>query len=438
MAAPKSVTPAAPQPSLWRNRSYILLLSGETVSSFGAQIANVALPITAVTYLAATAFQVGLIGAAESAAFLFLALPAGAWVDRMSRRRVMIAANAVRAALLLLIPLAWAAGVLSVSWLIWIGLAIGLCRVFFDVAYMSIVPSLVPSAQLTDANSRLQATLEVANIGGPSAGGFLAKVISAPVLPLASVIGFLSSAFAVWRIPEPPPVAPDGPRDLKREIREGVVFVRHHPLLSRVVYSAMVSNLFGTLSFTMFPVLILRELGLGPEVLGLLMTVSSLGAIGGALAGPVIARRLGEGHAIPVAAIIDGIAGFGTPIALLVPRSDAVWVLGVSGFIMLFGIVVFNIAQVSMRQRVCPPHLLGRMNATVRFAVWGVMPIASLLSGAIAQAIGLQATFWIGAIGVLLATGILVFSPLWGLKKVDDYQEEATTEALAEVPPPVL
>lgn len=424
--------------TLWRNRPYMLLLSGETISSFGAMILHVALPITAVTYLAATEFEVGLLGAAESAAFLFLALPAGAWVDRLSHRRVMIAANLSRAVLLSLIPLAWAMGVLSVAWLMWVALGVGVTRVFFDLAYMSIVPSLVPKSQLTEANSRLQATLEVANIAGPSAGGWLAKVVSAPILPLASVVGSLASAFAIWRIPEPKAAVSADGRDIRREIREGVDFVRRHPLLSRVVLAAMTSNLFGTLMFTMFPVLVLRELGLGPEVFGLFMTISSIGAITGALLGPLIVKRAGEGHAIPLTALWESVAAFSMPLALVVPRPLAPYVLGVGGFLALTGIVAFNIAQVSLRQRVCPPRLLGRMNATVRFAVWGIMPISALASGGVAHALGLQATFWIGAFGGLIAAAILVFSPLWGLKKVDDYDEAAVPEALAEVPPPAL
>ena len=425
-------------PSLWRNRAYVYLLSGETVSSFGAMIVHVALPITAVTYLAATEFQVGLLGAAETAAFLFLALPAGAWVDRMSHRRVMIAANLVRASLLGLIPLAWGLGILSIGWLMWVALGVGICRVFFDVAYMSIVPSLVPKKQLTEANSRLQATLEVANIAGPSAGGFLAKVISAPILPLASVVGFLASAFAVWRIPEPVVARSSAPRHLRKEIREGVDFVRHQPLIRPVVLAATTSNLFGTIAFTMFPVLALREFGLGPGVFGLIMTAGSVGAIVGALLGPVLARRLGEGHAVPIATIASGVFAFVVPCSLLVPRALAPYVLGLGSFLMLVGIVAFNITQVSLRQRVCPPRLLGRMNATIRFAVWGVMPISALLSGVIADGIGLASTFWIGATGELLAAGFVVFSPLWGLKAIEDYDEAATPQGVAEVPPPVI
>jgi MFS family permease len=188
----------------------------------------------------------------------------------------------------------------------------------------------------------------------------------------------------------------------------------------------------------MFPVLALRQFDLGPGVFGLIMTAGSVGAILGALLGPVLARRFGEGHAVPLATIASGVFAFVVPCAFLVPRVLAPYVLGLGEFLMLVGIVAFNITQVSLRQRVCPPRLLGRMNATIRFAIWGVMPISSLLSGAIASAIGLAATFWIGAVGELLSAAFVVFSPLWGLKTIEDYDEAATTQGLAEVPPPVL
>ena len=223
----------------------------------------------------------------------------------------------------------------------------------------------------------------------------------------------------------------------RREIKEGLNFVRHHPLVSRLVLAATITNFFSTLTMTMFPILVLRHFGLDTGSFGLLMTVASLGAIVGALAGPAIARRLGEGHAVPMTALLEGIASFSVPLSLIVPRALGPYVLAVGGFVVLFAILAFNVCQVSLRQRACPPRLLGRMNATVRFAVWGVIPIASLLSGVVANLFGLQTTFWIGAIGGLLGTGFVVFSPLWKLKKMDAFAYNAVAEAIAETPSPL-
>ncbi|PKQ25221.1 MAG: MFS transporter [Actinobacteria bacterium HGW-Actinobacteria-4] len=407
-------------PSLWRNRPYVLLLSGETVSQFGAQITNVAMPIAAVSYLAASEFEVGLLGAAQMAAFLLLGLPAGALVDRLSRRRVMIWANVIRALLIAIIPALWLMGELSVSWLVVLALLTGACAVFFDVAYMSIVPSLVPRAQLADANSRLESTMQTARIAGPALGGALAKIVAAPLLPIGATIGYLASAFALSRIANDVPEPRAAGSRLWSEIREGTSFVFRHPIIGRIVASAAGANLFGSLIMTMMPILILRELGFSELLFGLLLTIGSVGAVAGGLTAPAIARRVGEGHAIVVTYIATALAAFGFVAVFFVPDAWAFWVLAVTEFWMGFTILAFNVCQVSVRQKLCPPRLLGRMNASIRFAVWGVSPVGAIASGVLASQIGLEATFWIGAVGALAASAFLVFSPLWRMRAVPE------------------
>jgi MFS family permease len=412
--------PSTEAASLWRNRPYMLLLSGETVSQFGSQITNVAMPIAAVSYLHASEFEVGLLGAAQMAAFLVLGLPAGAIVDRLSRRRVMIWANVIRALLLAIIPAMWLMGVLSVSGLVAVALLTGACAVFFDVAYMSIVPSLVPRAQLADANSRLESTLQTARIAGPAIGGALAKVVSAPLLPIGATVGYLASAFALSRIANdvPEPRAP-GSR-LWAEIREGASFVFRHPIIGRIVGSTAGSNLFSALIMTMVPVLVLRELGFGEIAFGALLTVGSVGAVAGGLSAPTLTRWLGEGHAIVVTYVATAVAMFGFVAVFWVPDAWVFLSLAVTEFWMGFTILAFNVCQVSVRQKLCPPRLLGRMNASIRFAVWGVAPVGALASGVLASQIGLEPTFWIGVTGALAAAGFLVFSPLWRMRDVPD------------------
>lgn len=408
--------------SLWRNRPYMALLTGETVSAVGVEVAQIALPIIAVTYLVASEFQIGVLGMAEGLAFLFLSLPVGAWVDRVSRRRVMIGANVVRAGAMALVPVLWFAGVLSVPGLMVIALLTSGAQVFFDMAYMSIVPALVTRDQLNDANSRLQVTSETSRAAGPGLGGVLAKVIGAPWLPLAATFGYLVSAVAIWRIPadEPPPRRRDS--RFIHEIREGVSFVFGNRYIRPVVTSTTVSNLFGNIAFTMFPVLLLRHLGLGPLAFGLMGTVSSLGAISGAFAAPWFARRYGDGHAIPVTYLVSSVPFFLTALSFMAPRPVAIAMVAVSGFFTVAGIVSFNVVQVSMRQRQCPPRMLARMTASIRTLIWGIGPVGALLSGIIATKWGLPAAFWTGAIGNMVGVVILVFSPLWQLRAVPEPQ----------------
>jgi len=424
---------SAESASLWRNKPYMALLTGETVSAVGVEVAQIALPIIAVTYLVASEFQIGVLGMAEGLAFLFLSLPVGAWVDRVSRRRVMIGANVVRAIAMAVIPLLWFTGVLDVPSLMAIALVVSAAQVFFDMAYMSIVPALVTRDQLNDANSRLQITAETSRAAGPGLGGFLAKLIGAPWLPLAATFGYLVSALAIWRIPadEPPPRLHNS--GFIQEIREGVSFVFSNPYIRPVVTSTTVSNFFGTIAFTMFPVLLLRHLGLGPFAFGLMGTVSSLGAISGAFAAPWFARRFGDGHAIPVTYLVSSVPFFLTALSFMVPRPAAIAMVAVSGFFTVAGIVSFNVVQVSMRQRQCPPRMVARMTASIRTLIWGIGPLGALLSGIVATHWGLPAAFWIGATGNMVGVLILVFSPLWRLRAVPDPQWMIDEERQGEV-----
>lgn len=410
--------PAAALPSLWRNRPYMALLTGETVQGFGVEIAQVALPIIAVTYLMASEVQMGMLAAAEGIAFLILSLPVGALVDRVSRRRVMVWANVVRALTMAAIPVLWFTGVLEVHWLMVGALIISAAAVFFDMAYMSIVPSLVPARQLDVANSRLQITAETARAAGPGIGGLLAKALSAPVLPFAATAGYLASALSLARIPadEAPPRAHDA--SMITEIKEGLRFVFRHPFIRPLVLSTAASNLFGNVAFAMYPVLLLRELALSPLVYGLVLTAGSVGGIVGAFSAPRFAKRFGEGHAIPVSYIVASVPLFAPLLALQLGGRAAIVVMAIASFWGVAGIVNFNVVQVSMRQRQCPPRMLGRMTASIRTVIWGIAPIGALASGFVATHFGLEWAFWIGAIGNLVGVLFLIASPLWRMGTV--------------------
>lgn len=414
----KASGPPPGTPSLWRNRPYMALLTGETVGNVAVEIAQVAWPIIAITYLAATELEIGILGMAEGIAFLLLSLPVGAWVDRVSRRAVMVAANVVRALTMAAIPTLWLLGALEVHWLMVIALVMSGAQVFFDMAYMSIVPSLVPDHQLNEANSRLQMTNEVARAAGPGLGGVLAKAITAPLLPIFATVGYLVSAISIWRIPadEPPPRVHE--TTLRREIADGLGFVFHHPFIRPVVVATAVSNLFSSVAFTMFPVLVLRHFEVGPIGWGLLLTAGSIGGILGALAAPWFARRFGAGHAIPVTYIVNAVS-FVLPILTFhLPRAAALAVLTLSMVVGLFSIVSFNVVQVTMRQKQCPPRMIGRMTASIRVVIWGIGPLGALLSGVVAEHWGLEPAFWIGGIGNALGLLILMASPLWRMGDV--------------------
>lgn len=408
--------------SLWRDRNFTTFWSGQAVSQLGAQLGQLAFPVLAVSLLGASEFEVGALNAAGLAAFLLIGLPAGAWVDRWLKRRTMIVADLVRTAAMATVPLLWWAGILQVWHLYVVAAVVGTATVFFDVSYQSYVPVLVDAVKVPQANSKLEATSQIARIGGPAAGGALLTVVSAPALFVGEAAGYLLSAIFLFRTRDAERAVPAGDRQpLAKEIKEGLVFVFTHPLISRIAACTGGVNFFTTLAFTLMPVLVLRELDLGPQGMGLIMAVGAVGGLVGAVTTPRLAAWIGEGTVIPLASMICSLFLVLVPLSVLAhERWISLVMLIVSEFGFAFGVLVYNIMQLSMRQRVCPPRLLGRMNASIRFVVWGVMPIAALASGLLAERLGLAPTLWLGWAGSLVCVAPVLFSPLRGMRKLPD------------------
>jgi len=406
--------------SLWRDGNFLTLWSGQALAQLGSQVAELAIPVLAVLLLGASELEVGFLNAAGVAAFLVVGLPAGAWIDRMRKRRVMIWADAVRAVALGVVPLLWWAGLLEMWHLYAVALVVGVATVFFDVSYQSIIPSLVRPGQIAEANGKLQATYELANIGGPAVGGWLVGLVAAPFAILAPVGTYVASfvALLLTRDHEEPRAADDrGP--ILQEIAEGLRWVFGNRLLRRIVTTTAVFNLSSTLSFTLLPIFLLRELGLSPAAMGVIFSLGAIGGFAGAVATPHIVRRIGEARAIPVSAIAFSVVACLLPLAAALP-SVAFPLLVAQGFVASFTVLLYNITQVTFRQRITPSRLLGRMNASIRFCVWGVMPIAALAAGVLGTWLGVVPTMWIGAVGQVVSALFVVIGPFWALRELPD------------------
>ncbi len=410
----------APKGSLWRDRNFLTMWSGQALSQFGAQITELAIPVLAVLLLDATEFEVGVLTAANVAAFLLIGLPAGAWIDRLRKRHVMIWADGVRAVALATLPLLWWAGALQMWHVFAVALVMGIATVFFDVSYQSIIPSLVRPGQIAEANGKLQSTYELANIAGPGLGGWLIGVLTAPFAILATVGTYLASLVALmFTRDHEERRAPEDHAPILREIGEGLRFVFTERLLRRIVCYTAAGNFFHTLATTLLPIFLLRDLGLSPASMGLIFSLGAVGGFVGALATPHIVRRIGEARAIPLSAMAMSIGAALLPVAALVPAL-AFPLLVAQSFVASFTVLLYNITQVTFRQRITPPRLLGRMNASVRFVVWGVMPLAALLSGALGTWFGVVPTLWIAAAGELLACLFVVVAPFWTMRELPD------------------
>lgn len=398
------------RPSLFRHRDFRFLWLGDTVSVFGVQFVGFALPLVAINVLEADELQMGVLGALETLAFLLIGLPAGAWVDRWRKKRIIVLGDLSRAALLLTIPLAFLGGVLSMWMLYLVAFAVGCITVFFDVANQSYLPEIVEGEQISEGNSKLQASQQTALVAGPAAASALVRIIGAPFAIAVTAVCMALSSLFVSRIQhvEERPSAVDRP-SLIAQIREGLSFVVGHDLLRRIVMCTGIGNFANSAAGALYFLYALRTLGLTEITLGLLMSVGAVGGLLGALSAARFAGLVGEGRAIPTAAVTLALASFAWPVASILPP---VPVLLVGGFALGWAVVTYNVVQVSFRQRLCPKPLLGRMNASIRFLVWGPMPAGAFLGGLLGRELGIVPTLWLLCGVALLAVVPVLFSPL--------------------------
>jgi MFS family permease len=422
--------------SVRRNRGFLWLWGGQSISIFGEQFTTLAIPVLAVTLLHAVAWQMGILNAASTAAFLIVGLPAGAWVDRWLKRRVMITADIVRAVVLAVIPVLWFTGHLEIWELIVIVGIFGVASVFFDVGYQSYIPLLVKSEQVGPANSTLEGTAQVARIGGPAIAGLLLTIVSAPGLIVVDAASYIVSFLTLSRIRDTEVAAdPELRRPLHKEIAEGVRFVIRQPLIRSVAGTTATSNFFSTLGFTLYPLFALRILDIGSLGLGITLSAGAIGGLLGATLTPRLAKWIGEGRVIVVSAFVAGLAFIPVPLAALLHGPSAVPLLAAGEFLNGFCVLVYNITQVTLRQRLCPPRLLGRMNASIRCLVWGVMPISALVAGVLGGAVGIVPTMWIAFGGGMVAGLWVLFSPLPGMRNLPTELANTAETGVAGEPP---
>jgi MFS family permease len=347
----------------------------------------------------------------------------------------MIVADVVRALTLASIPVAYWLGVLTLGQLYVVAFVAGVATVFFDVAYMSYLPGLVGLDSLVDANARLQVTVSLAQVAGPSVAGLLIGALSAPVAFVADAASFVVSvvSLAAIRHNEPQPQRADR-RGLRAEIAEGLTFVVRQPILRMIAGCTSTSNLFSSGLFAISVVFLVRQVHLHATTIGLLTSAGAIGGVIGGLTAAPLRRWLGSARVIWLSILVTA------PFALLIPLTfggPGLTFFGVSTFLTSFGAVVYNVNQASFRQLLCPPPLLGRMNATMRFIVWGTLPLGGLLGGALGSWLGNREAIVVCAAGMALAPVWLLVSPLVRLRDTPEpaegwAQPDAAAEPTAE------
>ncbi|MEU3895406.1 MFS transporter [Streptomyces sp. NPDC045251] len=396
--------------SLLKHREFRVFWAAQTASMLGGNMSRVAIPLLAATTLAAGPLEMGLLQAAQTVAFLLVGLPAGALVDRTRRRPVLIACDVLRAALMGLIVLGLLLDRMNFPALIAVTFAIGLATVFFEIAYQSYVPSVVAPERLVEANARLEGTSATARTAGPTLGGSMVQLAGAALTVAGQAAAHAVSAWLLsrLRVVEPDPEH-SGERRLMAEVGTGLRFVLGHPVFRALIGSAATFNFFFALTQPLVMLLLVDELALSGATVGLLMAAGGVGGVLGAACAVRIAAWCGQVRAMWLAYLVT------MPTTLLIPFAQGGWgvaLFAAPWFASGFGIVVFNVGQVSIRQALCPPELLGRMNASVRFIVWGVLPFGSFAGGVLGEWVGLRGGLLVASFGMTSGVVWLLCSSL--------------------------
>ncbi|MEZ4870494.1 MAG: MFS transporter [Caldilineaceae bacterium] len=403
--------------SLWRNRAFVNLWSAQTISAIGSKVTFLALPLTAVLVLAATPAQMGYLTAVGSLPGLLFSLLAGLWVDRQRRRRLLVLADLGRGLLLLSIPLAVWFGALQITLLYAILFLIGTLDLLFGAAYHAYLPSLVARPQLVDANSKLEISRSAAEITGPTLGGWLIQLFSAPFALLADATSFFLSALclAAIRQPEAESTPADKDEPLLRQVGAGLRLLRQDRTLRAITVTTATATFFNAALEAVYLLYMTRQLGLSAGVIGIIFGAGSVGFLVGSLLPNRLAGRFGLGPMLIAGLALFSLSDFVLPLATG-PQALVVALLIGAQICFGLGLTLYNVGQVSLRQSVTPDHLLGRMNATLNFAVAGLLPLGALLGGWAGEWLGLRPTLLLAASGELLAILWLLFSPVRSLR----------------------
>jgi MFS family permease len=409
----RAVTSAAANPGMWRNPAFQRLLVASTVSTFGSFITRMALPLVAILMLNTDAFGVALVRSMDLIAGLVVGLVAGAWVDRLRRKPVLVWTDLGRAALLATIPLAWLAGVLSFAQLMVVALAAAALTTFNYAADHAYLPTVVGREQLVGANSALTASESVSEFTGFGVSGFLVQVLGGPLAIALDAATFVFSAVAVATIgtPEPPPDR-RARTNIRAEIAEGLRLVSRQPLLRAVTLASMATSALWGIFGATWVIFAIQELGLGATAIGLIAAIGGIGSLFGAVVAARYTSRIGLGRLMIVSLLAGAFGNLLIPLAPVGAPFVAFGFLAAQQLIGDAGMTAFDISEVSVRQTVTDDRQLGRVNATIRVSMLSAQLVATLCAGVLAVVVGLRFTLFLAPLGALAAAAIIWLSPL--------------------------
>ncbi|WP_341720293.1 MFS transporter [Micromonospora sp. FIMYZ51] len=417
--------PAPPRrsrvPTLLRQPDFRRYWSAQTVSLFGDQVTMLAVPLLALLAVGAGPAEMGYLTAASLLPNLFFSLPAGAWVDRHPRRRqVMIVTDLGRAGLLLAVPLLWWIDALSLPLLCAVAFLIGTLSVFFEVAHSSLFAALVKRPDYVQANSLVNGSRAMAHVAGPSIGGVLVQVLTAPVALLSGVFTYLGSAAFLARTRVIEHAASSGSG---LGMAAGVRYVAHSTILRATLLGTTTLNLFNYMFAALFVLYVTTELGVSPGMLGLIIGAGAVGGLLGATITGAVSRRIGIGPAV-----LLGFVAFPAPLILVPlatgPQPLVLAALFAAEFISALGVMVLDIAVGSVQIAATPVAMLAVVAGFRRTVNYGIRPIGAVIGGTLGATIGVRPALWIASLGALLGVLWVAFSPLRAMRVLPEGDEE--------------
>ena len=418
-------------PSLWNHSDFLKLWVGQTISRFGSVVTRTALPLVALLVLGAGPLELAYLVIAQSLAVLIVGLVAGAWVDRLRRRPILIGTDVLRALLLFSIPIAQGLGALRIEQLYAVAFLEGSLATLFSSAYPAYVPSLIGVDRVVEGNSKLAMSASIAEVGGPGLAGALVQIVSAPFALLVDAISYIVSAISIALIRTPEPARPkrETTSRIFHEVIEGLSAVRRHPVVFPLAARSVLAHIAGAFYGVLYSIYLLQELHLDPFLLGVVISAGGVGSLVGSFFASRVVNAIGLGPAVLWMAFGASAIGVLTPLA--------------QGPIFLATLMVFlpqligdglqtieGVAEISLVQGLIPDRILGRANATLEVVSHGVgYPIGALTAAGIAEALGVRAAIAVGWAGMAASLLFIVFSPVPRVRKPSDF-----TSATASTP----
>lgn len=403
---------------LWRNGAFVRVWAAATISIFGSLITRMALPFVAILVLGAGPFEVAILRSLDVMAALVFGLAAGAWVDRLRRRPVLVWADLGRALLLASVPVAFVFGALSLAQLLAVTLLTAVLSTFFDAADNAYLPTIVRKDELVDANSALTASGSAAEFTAFGISGFLIQVFTAPIAILVDSVSFVASAVLLGSIrtveDPPPPIAER--RRILAEIRDGVALVRRDPVLRALAFSEMTQGMLWGVFGATYLLFAFDVLQLGPAAIGLITGAGGLGSLIGALAAGRAARRWGIGMTAVVGLLLAALGNAFVPLAPAGAPVIAAAFLVAQQLVGDGGVTIYAITEQTVRQSTVDNRLLGRVASTMVVASGAAQLVATLGAGALAEVLGLRLVAVLAPIGGLAGAAVIWFSPVRSLQ----------------------